>query len=66
MGHDIVIYYIRKLDRQADRMIDRGMEVVETDVEVGPYGPAQHFESDIILLLSTKILAQELTSRRDT
>jgi len=42
------------------------MEVVETDVEVGPYGPVQHFESDIILLLSTKILMQELTLARAT
>ena len=25
---------------------DRLMEVVETDVEAGPYGPVQHFESD--------------------
>ena len=34
------------LDRQRERMIDRGMEVVETDVEVGSYSPVQHFESN--------------------
>jgi len=36
----------QRVDRQADRMIDRGWGVAETEVESHLWGPVQHFESD--------------------
>jgi len=36
----------QRVDRQADRMIDRGWGVAETEGELRVWGPVQHFESD--------------------
>jgi len=35
----------RWVDRQEDRMIDRGRGVAETEVKAGSYDSVQHFES---------------------
>ena len=50
----------RWVDIQADRVMNRGREVAETEVKSGSYGPVQQFESDYHLIVDTNNVTREI------
>ena len=56
----------RWVDIQADRVMNKGRGVAETEVKLGSYGPVQHFESDYHLIIDTNSLTQEMSHARAT
>jgi len=46
----------RWVDIQADRVMNRGRGVAETEVKLGSYDPVQHFESNYHLIIDTNTL----------